>query len=111
MGVLVIPLSYAAFRPSLGPGTALSVAGLVAVAYLLIDFSGNGSLWILIAAFYLLFIWRISMASVIKPRNAAMLGLILGLAFLVNYPAGVLAPALVLALSFCSRAVPHCRGP
>ena len=96
LGVLVIPLSYLAFRPSLGQVAALWVAGLVATAYLLIDFSGNGSLWILITVFYLLFVWRAAAAPIIQPRNAVVLGIIIGLAFLVNYPASVLAPVLVL---------------
>ncbi len=107
LGVLVIPLSYLAFRPSLGQGAALWVAGLVATAYLLIDFSGNGSLWILITAFYLLFVWRAAAAPITQPRNAVVLGIIIGLAFLVNYPAGVLAPALVLTalLQFGHKAI------
>ncbi|MFN0074144.1 MAG: hypothetical protein ACKVVP_21905 [Chloroflexota bacterium] len=105
VGVLVIPLSFLAFRPSLGNGAALWLAGLVASTYLLIDFSGNGSLWILITAFYLLFIWRASAAPITLAFHAAELGIIIGLAFLVNYPAVILAPALLLTV-----ALQHGRG-
>jgi 4-amino-4-deoxy-L-arabinose transferase-like glycosyltransferase len=96
LGVALIPLSLLTFRPALGSGAALWVAALVACAYLLVDFSGNGSLWILLAVLYLLFVWRATTAPISQPRNALALGVIIGLGFLVNYPAGVLAPALLL---------------
>lgn len=96
VGVLVIPFTYLAFQAALGGRGALWAAALVALSYLLVDFSGNGSLWMLLTAIFLLFIWRASVAPISSVPNAIVLGVLIGLSFLVNYPGVVLAPALVL---------------
>jgi 4-amino-4-deoxy-L-arabinose transferase-like glycosyltransferase len=100
IGIAVIPLAYFMCRPLIGPGPALMTAVLVAGSYPLVDFSGNGSLWILLAAFYLLFVWRVGGWGLEDRRNAALVGLIMGLAYLANYPALVLPITLVLLHQF-----------
>lgn len=94
-GTALIPLSFLAFRPLLGTSAATWLSGLIALSYLLIDFSGNGSLWSALAALYLLFLWRLSVSSFLSLKNAALIGALMGLAFLVNYPSVVLVPALL----------------
>jgi 4-amino-4-deoxy-L-arabinose transferase-like glycosyltransferase len=96
VGVALVPLACVACRPLVGPGPALLTAGLAAGSYPLVDFSGNGSLWILLAALYLLFVWRVGAWGLDDRRNAVLVGLLMGLAYLVNYPALVLPASLVL---------------
>jgi 4-amino-4-deoxy-L-arabinose transferase-like glycosyltransferase len=95
-GVVLVPLAYLACRPLVGQGPALLTAGLVAGSYPLVDFSGNGSLWILMAVFYLLFVWRVGGWGLDDRRNAALVGLLMGLAYLTNYPAVILPASLVV---------------
>jgi 4-amino-4-deoxy-L-arabinose transferase-like glycosyltransferase len=96
IGAALIPLAYLTCRPRIGHGPALLTAVLVAGSYPLVDFSGNGSLWILLAAFYLLFVWRVGGWGLENRRNAALVGVVMGLAYLANYPALVLPISLVL---------------
>lgn len=96
-GLAVIPLAYLAFRRALGESGALFVAALVAASFLMIDFSGNGSLWSALAALYLLFACRLAARPLTDRGNAVVLGAIMGAAVLVNYPAVILPVALVLA--------------
>ena len=95
-GAALVPLAYLACCPLLGRGPALLTAGLVACSYPLVDFSGNGSLWILMAVFYLLFTWRVGAWGLDDRRNAALVGLLMGLAYLTNYPAVTLPSSLIL---------------
>ncbi len=96
VGVVLVPLCYLACRPLIGHGPGLLTAGLVAASYPLVDFSGNGSLWILLALFYLLFVWRAGARGLDERRGAAVVGIIMGLALLTNYPAVTLPVALVV---------------
>lgn len=95
-GVALVPLAYLACRPLVGHGPALLTAALVAGSYPLVDFSGNGSLWILLAVFYLLFVWRVGVGGLDDRRNAVLVGLLMGLAYLTNYPALTLPISLAL---------------
>lgn len=96
-GILLLPAVYVCGRDLFGRGPALFAAALCAISYLLIDFSGNGSLWVLLALLYVLFVWRAGCFPLGDRRNALLLGLILGAGYLTNYPAAVL-PLSYLAL-------------
>ena len=109
VGVALVPLAYWACRPLLGAGPAVLTAALAAGSYLLVDFSGNGSLWGLLALFYLLFVRLVGTPDnrsspvvdpespvVGPPRTAALVGIVMGLAYLTNYPAVTLPATLVL---------------
>lgn len=89
-GILLLPAVYVCGRALFGRGPALFAAALCAISYLLIDFSGNGSLWMLLAVLYVLFVWRAGCYPLADRRNAILLGLILGAGYLTNYPAAVL---------------------
>ena len=110
VGIALIPLTYLALRRGVGAGPALFSSGLVAVSYPLVDFSGNGSLWILLAALYLVWLWvlpdgPLPLTTRVTPAKRergitlwrwAGLGVVMGLAYLTNYPAIVLPVALVV---------------
>jgi 4-amino-4-deoxy-L-arabinose transferase-like glycosyltransferase len=90
VGVALIPLTYVALRRHIGPGPALFASALTAGSFPLVDFSGNGSLWALLAAFYLAWLWVLPGVR----GRWALLGVVMGLGYLTNYPAVVLPVAL-----------------
>ena len=114
VGVALVPLTYAALRRVVGQGPAMLAAILVAGSYPLVDFSGNGSLWVLLAAWYLAWLWALPAdghqkrpsppdpLSRARERGKgvrasgrwALVGLVMGLAYLTNYPAITLVAAL-----------------
>lgn len=99
VGIAVIPLAYLSLRRHVGDGPALFASGLAAASYPLVDFSGNGSLWGLLAALYLGWLWALpgtaEGGSAARTRAGwALVGLVMGLAYLTNYPAVVLPVAL-----------------
>ena len=117
IGIGLIPLTYLSLRRHIGPGPALFACALTAGSFPLVDFSGNGSLWALLAAFYLAWLWALpgktlsanpspskgegqgrgSHHSVFEAwRRWALLGVAMGLGYLTNYPAVVLPVALVV---------------
>jgi len=107
VGIALIPLTYLALRRCVGRGPALFASGLVAASYPLVDFSGNGSLWVLLAALYLIWLWMLPGGPLLTPSSAKRktgialwrwvgLGGVMGLAYLTNYPAIVLPVALVV---------------
>jgi len=59
VGIAVVPVAYGALRPRIGAGPALLTAALAAGSYPLVDFSGNGSLWALLALWYLAWLWAL----------------------------------------------------
>src|SRR5215212_2695478 len=128
VGIGLIPLTYLALRRHVGRSPALFASALTAASFPLVDFAGNGSLWVLLAAFYLLWLWVLP-GTDLTPRPPlrrgegeqatdlplsaperdvgaadvraaqrpggevawwALLGVIMGLAYLTNYPAVVL---------------------
>jgi len=88
IGVAAIPLTYVALRRHVGEGPALYASALVAGSFPLADFSGNGSLWVLLAALYLVWLWALG--------RWVLLGVVMGLGYLTNYPAVVLPVALAV---------------
>ena len=93
-GILLIPLSYVAFRKAFGDLPALFSSVLIAFTYVLIDFSGNGSLYILHAFLILVFVFLAGKPE--RPLNAILLGIVAGLAYLLNYQAIVVLGALIV---------------
>ena len=59
IGVALIPLAYVALRRHIGAGPALFASALTAGSFPLVDFSGNGSLWVLLAGWYLAWLWAL----------------------------------------------------
>jgi Dolichyl-phosphate-mannose-protein mannosyltransferase len=98
-GLLLVLAVHRCGQDLLGRGPGLFAAALCAVSYLLIDFSGNGSLWGLLALLYVLFVWRLSCFSLSERRNAILVGLIMGAAYLTNYPGVVLPLTFVIVLA------------
>ncbi len=85
-GILLIPLSFLAVRRALDESTAWLVALFVSISYILIDYSGNGSLYILHAMFFMLIILVVKTG---QGWRSALSGLLVGLAYLLNYQAVV----------------------
>jgi 4-amino-4-deoxy-L-arabinose transferase-like glycosyltransferase len=110
-GLLLLPAVYVCGRDLLGRGPGLFATALCAVSYLLIDFSGNGSLWSLLALLYVLFVWRAACFPLTDRRNALLLGLIIGAAYLTNYPAVVLPVSYVVLLAIRGWATRHGNRP
>jgi hypothetical protein len=124
VGTALIPLTYLALRQHVGPGPALFASALTAGSFPLVDFSGNGSLWALLAACYLSWLWVVPVdpsppdplsrcareggpsdqrsrflwerAGLRAPGRWVLLGLVMGLGYLTNYPAVVLPVALAV---------------
>ncbi|MDP8924253.1 MAG: glycosyltransferase family 39 protein [Chloroflexota bacterium] len=97
VGIALVPLTYAALRIRVGHGPALLAAALAAGSYPLADFSGNGSLWVLLVAWYLAWLWALPGGAHLESgRRWALVGLIMGLGYLTNYPAVTLVGALVV---------------
>ncbi|MCC7371134.1 MAG: glycosyltransferase family 39 protein [Chloroflexi bacterium] len=104
VGVALVPLTFVGLRRHVGQPAALFATVLAACSFPLADFSGNGSLWVLLAACYLGWLWLIpcdvaNMAT--SSRNTSLrwagLGAVMGVGYLTNYPAVVL-PIALLAL-------------
>lgn len=98
-GLLLVAAVYRAGKDLLGEAPARYAAALCAVSYLLIDFSGNGSLWGLLALLYVLFVWRAGCFALAERKNALALGLLIGAGYLTNYPAVVLVASLLVLLA------------
>jgi 4-amino-4-deoxy-L-arabinose transferase-like glycosyltransferase len=92
-GSLLIPVSYFAFRRLIGQKPALMTSLIVACTYILIDYSGNGSLYIFHALIFLLFIFFSYEPE--RMHNAIILGILAGTAYLINYQAAILLAVLV----------------
>ncbi|MGE3912449.1 MAG: glycosyltransferase family 39 protein [Chloroflexota bacterium] len=101
IGVALIPLTYLALRRHIGGPAALYAAALTTCSFPLVDFSGNGSLWALLAALYLGWLWILPTASPAPGLRDGRwrwpaLGVVMGLGYLTNYPAVVLPIALLV---------------
>lgn len=81
-GILLIPVAFYAFQKAFGQSPALLASSCISLSYLLVDYSGNGSLYILHALLFLLMIWFINTESML---NAVLIGSMIGIGYLLNY--------------------------
>lgn len=95
MGVLVI--IYGIARSILGQKVALWVALWSACSYLLMDFSGNGSLYMLQTFAYLLWV-HVALGR--HRLRHVLLGCMTGIAYMVSFQSIILVPAGLLVIAF-----------
>lgn len=87
-GVLVLVLTYFLGKKIGGDKVGLLSLTFASFSYLLIDFSGNGSIYSLQTAFYLAFI--ILLLNLKKLADNVLLGVVVGFAVLTNYQSVIL---------------------
>ncbi len=93
-GIAFLWVAYVAFHDLFGRSVAVVVFVCCTYSYLLVDFSGNGSLYQLQALFFLAFVSLVGHAD--RTPYAILVGAIAGCAFLLHPSGVVLAIALVL---------------
>ena len=106
-GILVIPVSYLAFKKPFGEGPAILASGIISFTYLLIDYSGNGSLYIVHALLFLVFVLVSHKPE--RLTNAILLGILAGLAYLLNYQAVIVIGALVVLFGIRYKQIQQLR--
>jgi 4-amino-4-deoxy-L-arabinose transferase-like glycosyltransferase len=106
-GILVIPVSYLAFKKPFGEGPAILASGIISFTYLLIDYSGNGSLYIVHALLFLVFVLVSHEPE--RLTNAILLGFLAGLAYLLNYQAVIVIGALVVLFGIRYKQIERLR--
>lgn len=95
-GVLVLILTYVLGKKIGGERTGILSSAFASLSYLLIDFSGNGSIYSLQTVFYLLFI--ILLLNLKKLSGNILLGVVMGFAILTNYQSIILLPVYLIFL-------------
>jgi hypothetical protein len=100
-GIALLPLTFVASRRVIGKEAALSAALLAALTYVLSDYSGNGSLYIVQACLYLIFLTLLQRPE--TTWRTLSLGAVMGTGFLLNHQAIVLVPTLLAAYSLQAR--------
>lgn len=81
-GIFLLPLLFFYARRTAGKGTALLATSCTAISYILIDYSGNGSLYVMQAFFYLLFLYILTYDDC--PRNSLWIGVLFAFGLLLN---------------------------
>lgn len=102
MGLLI--LLYAITKKLLGKREALIAMLWASVSSLLIDYSGNGAFYSFQAVLYLL--WLLAAFRTPSLKRAFLLGVLTGLAYLVNFQSIVLLPAALALELFQTRKWP-----
>ena len=92
-GIVIIPASYLAFQKSFDKKSALLASTCITFTYILVDYSGNGSLYMLNS---LLYVFLIICFQSNRNLNRVLVGIVLGLLYLLNYQSIVAVLALVL---------------
>src|SRR3990167_5348999 len=105
-GMLIILLSLLITCRLSDTTMGLAVAAWTAASYLLIDYSGNGSLYSWQAVVYLL--WILVALSRSSWRRTLLLGVIAGLGYLITFQSIILIPAGLLI--FASETIIRTRG-
>lgn len=95
-GIAVLLLAYAVALHVLPRKGALFLTGMLAVSWIMVDYSANGSLYMLQAAFFLL--WILIALRSPSWKRALLLGAVTGLAYLENYQSVILVPAAAFLL-------------
>lgn len=108
-GMLVILFSFFVTTRLVGHGAGLAVAAWIAASFFLIDYSGNGSLYISQSALYLAWL----LVSLNRPfplrgfytgsGRVLLLALLSGIGYLVNYQCMILTPATLVILAVQER--------
>lgn len=93
-GVLLLFLAWHLTRRMLSERDAFWIIAILGASYLLIDYSGNGSFYMLQACLYLL--WIFAARELRGILSAAALGVIGGVAYLLNFQSIILLPAGIL---------------
>lgn len=101
-GLGVVAAVGALFSRRSGPGAGLDAAFLAALCFPLADYAGNGSLYSLQALVFCL--WPLAFRSWRTAGDGFRVGLLLGLAWLLNYQNVVLAGGLVITTVLAARA-------
>jgi len=95
-GLLTLFLAFFVTRRLLGETAALWLTIFLSISYLMIDYSGNGSFYMLHAALFLL--WILIALGPPRLQRTLLLGAITGVAYLLNFQTVVLLPATLLVL-------------
>ena len=95
-GLLVLALLFLLGRKLLRGDGAWILVGWAALSWLLVDYSGNGSLYSFQTALYLL--WTLIVLQPGLRWRAVLLGLVSGVTYLLNFQAIILVPASVIVL-------------
>jgi 4-amino-4-deoxy-L-arabinose transferase-like glycosyltransferase len=93
-GLAFLWVAYAVFRDLFGRSAAVAALACCTYSYLLVDFSGNGSLYQLQALLFLAFILLVGRVD--RTPYAILTGVVVGCAFLLHASGLVLAVAFVL---------------
>jgi len=100
-GISLVPISYLALCKAYGETPALFTSACIALSYILIDFSGNGSLYELHALLFMLFVLLIQTDNWLR---SILIGVLIGLAYLLNYQA-VVAPLVLVVIYICQYGI------
>jgi hypothetical protein len=96
-GILLLPAAFFAVRRFTGTSAAWIVTTLLAVSWIMVDYSGNGSFYSLQAILFLLWL-LVTTASMGTQRKAVLFGLISGIAYMLSYQCIFVTAASVLWL-------------
>lgn len=94
IGIALIPTVYKVTNKHIGYDAALLATVCTTVSYVLIDYSGNGSLYMLQAMLMLLFVHFV--ADLHNYFQALLLGFVMGIGYLTNYQMVILPFSLAL---------------
>ncbi len=101
LGTAIIWLTFLLASRLISPWAGVAAASWTAASYILIDYSGNGALYTLQAAIYLL--WLLTALARPSWLRTIFLGIIAGIGYLTNYQCMILVPAGILTLAFDRR--------
>lgn len=97
-GICALVMTYVLASSIRGGMFGLFCLALVSFSYILIDYSGNGTFYILQAAWYMLFAYGLARAS--RWQHHVWLGVVLGLSVLTNFQSVGLLGAYLLFLFY-----------
>jgi len=103
LSIISIPLMYLLANKFTSTRESLVATAIYTSSYLMIDVAGNGSRYMLQIVLIQLLLLILLQKRIDDWRRAALLGLLLGLGFMVNYPFLSVAPAIWGVLYFGSK--------
>jgi hypothetical protein len=96
-GILLLPAAYAAGKRFIGGDNALILTALLAVSWIMVDYSGNGSFYALQATLFMLWL-LVASADINTQKKALLFGLISGGAYMLSYQCIFVTAASILLL-------------